>query len=336
MRTPRILKTLLPLALAATALAQTQPDATQTVSLVTPTGPGRILIAASNDLQLSAFHLFDKNTRPAMQFLNRPAGLAISYFLFPNPTGTPTAEACRDAVIKPIIQGFPASFVVSAKKTDTTHTTPAGTAIPTASYLVETANGQPIRQQNLYGFYGDATTCAEAQISKSNFQPSEESLLTTELDRFHFEPGYIPSSRDYFLLASIFYTTLKNPAAAIPYYQSALATLPTDPRTLKVRRIITDQIAMSYGMTGNILQSRAILKKSIAEDPDYPLYYYNLACADAEEGDAANAKLHLQQAFARKANTLPNENMPDPTKDESILKLKNNEPFWTFVQTLSK
>ena len=62
-------------------------------------------------------------------------------------------------------------------------------------------------------------------------------------------------------------------------------------------------------------------------DPDYPLYYYNLACADAEQGKAADAKLHLQQAFDRKANTIPVEKLPDPTQDDSILKLKINKEF---------
>jgi hypothetical protein len=33
-------------------------------------------------------------------------------------------------------------------------------------------------------------------------------------------------------------------------------------------------------------------------------------------------------------NTLPGETMPDPTSDDSILKLKSNQEFWSFVETL--
>jgi hypothetical protein len=73
---------------------------------------------------------------------------------------------------------------------------------------------------------------------------------------------------------------------------------------------------------------------AVQKDPTYPLYYYNLACADAEQGDATNAKLHLQQAFDRRANVIKGEAMPDPTKDDSILKLKKDNDFWIFVQTL--
>ena len=94
-------------------------------------------------------------------------------------------------------------------------------------------------------------------------------------------------------------------------------------------------IALSYGISGHIKQSRAVNDEAVSKvDPDYPLYYYNLACADAEQGHPADAKLHLQQAFDRKANTIPGEHLPEPTKDDSILKLKKNKEFWAFVETL--
>jgi tetratricopeptide (TPR) repeat protein len=108
-----------------------------------------------------------------------------------------------------------------------------------------------------------------------------------------------------------------------------------------MKRVITDQAGMSYGMSGNIPKARAIFEKAIAADPDYPLYYYNLACADAEEKDLAGAKKHLagakkhlQEAFDRKANVIPGENMPDPSHDDSFLPYRNNKEFWAFVEGL--
>jgi hypothetical protein len=67
---------------------------------------------------------------------------------------------------------------------------------------------------------------------------------------------------------------------------------------------------------------------------DYPMYYYNLACADAEENKLADARSHLQQAFALKANVLRGESMPDPTKDDSFLPYRTNQEFWSFLQSL--
>jgi hypothetical protein len=103
---------------------------------------------------------------------------------------------------------------------------------------------------------------------------------------------------------------------------------------ITMRRFAIDQLVMSLGMSGNLNLSRKYAQMGIETDPDYPLNYYNLACADAEQGKEADAKLHLQQAFDRKANTLPGEKMPDPTQDDSIQKLKKNKEFWGFVQTL--
>ena len=87
-------------------------------------------------------------------------------------------------------------------------------------------------------------------------------------------------------------------------------------------------------MSGDLKGSRAVAEQAIAADPDYPLNYYNLACADAEAGNAAQARVHLEQAFARKANVLKGESMPDPATDDSISKLKGNAEFWAFVQGL--
>jgi hypothetical protein len=64
------------------------------------------------------------------------------------------------------------------------------------------------------------------------------------------------------------------------------------------------------------------------------MYYYNLACADAEERKLDDARKHLEQAFARKANVLPGEKMPDPTKDDSFLPHRGNKQFWAFVTSL--
>ena len=112
--------------------------------------------------------------------------------------------------------------------------------------------------------------------------------------------------------------------------------MPTDASYIIPRRVTTDQLVMSLGMSGDIKNGRAVAEKAITADPDYPINYYNLACADAEQGNATDAKIRLQQAFDRRHNVLKGERMPDPTKDDSILKLKKDQAFWAFVLTLPK
>ena len=89
-----------------------------------------------------------------------------------------------------------------------------------------------------------------------------------------------------------------------------------------------DQAGMSYGISGDLAKSRSIFEKGIADDPDYPLNYYNLACAEAGEKNLPDAKLHLQQAFDRKAHVNPGEAMPVPTEDDSFLPYKDNPEFY--------
>lgn len=151
-----------------------------------------------------------------------------------------------------------------------------------------------------------------------------------------FRPNlaYQPRAIDYFRLASLLFRA--SPDLAAPYYKSSLDALPNDSGSITPRRVVTDQLVMSLGMSGDTKASRALAQKAITSDPDYPINYYNLACLDAEQGNAADAKLHLKQAFDRRANVLKGESMPDPTKDDSILKLKKDSEFWAFVHSLPR
>lgn len=158
--------------------------------------------------------------------------------------------------------------------------------------------------------------------------------MKTTLAEFNPDLTYQGNAMDYFTLASILFK--ESPGLAAPYYKSSLDAMPNEASYLTARRVTTDQLVMTLGMSGDLKDSRAVAEKAIVSDPDYPLNYYNVACADAEEGDAGGAKLHLQQAFDRRANVLKGESMPDPTKDDSILKLKKDLAFWTFVQALPK
>jgi tetratricopeptide (TPR) repeat protein len=184
----------------------------------------------------------------------------------------------------------------------------------------------------LFGFAGNSKTCAEIHISGVAGTPAENTAMDAILAGFHPDLTYQPDTEDYFLLASLLFKN--SPGLAAPYYKSSLDAMPNDPKFLAPRRIATDQLVMSLGMSGDLKDSRAVAKMAIASDPDYPLNYYNLACADAEQGNTTDAKVHLQQAFDRRVNVLKGESMPDPTKDDSILKLKKDKAFWSFVLAL--
>jgi len=302
-------------------------------NFVTPTTTGRVLVPPAPNWVPSQLSLYDDGTRPVVAFKDKTTDMVLSIILFPNDTGKPTAASCRDAAIDPILQNISHTATVKNQKRDV-RVNSDGTTMATASYLIAAMSDMPVRQQNAFGFYGDAHTCAEVHVSKANFKPEDQKLLDDQLGRFIFDANYVPTSLDFGTIASIFYNGLKDYPSAAVYYQRALDTVPTPEPMPGYRRLITDQLSMSYGLSGDLKHSRAVNEAAILRDPDYPLYYYNLACADAEQGNAADAQAHLRQAFERKSNTLPGEHLPDPATDDSILKLKKNKEFWAFVQTL--
>jgi len=99
-------------------------------------------------------------------------------------------------------------------------------------------------------------------------------------------------------------------------------------------RILTDQLVMSYGVTGELKKTHPLLNEAIAKDPGYPLNYYNLACAYAEEGDKAKALANLQLAFDRKGNVLKGEQMPDPRADSSFRRYVRDSEFVSLMKKL--
>jgi hypothetical protein len=298
------------------------------LALVTWFGPGAIIIPDGPNWKLELINVYDNGTRPVLQMRNVSKNITASFILFENNSGQPNAQGCRKDAINPIVEN---EGKLLTERTDGDSHDAIGNLIATTSYMIAIGDTKA-KQHNVFAFAGDAKTCAEIHVSTLAGSPNEESNLKEAITEFNPKLGYQPMAQDYFLIATLLFKS--SPALAAPYYKSSLDKLPATPQSLVPRRVITDQLVMSLGMGGDIKSSRAVAQKAIGDDPDYPLNYYNLACADAEQGNSQDAKLHLQQAFERKANALPGEKLPDPAKDDSILKLKKDKEFWAFVQTL--
>jgi hypothetical protein len=325
---------LLPLAFAATLLAQT--DDPRQLNFVPPSGPGRFVLDMQPNLQWGPFNLYDDGTRPVAEFHDPESHIVTSVILFPNNTGTPTAEGCRDAVIDELLKGdhFGAKNV---QRTSSSTSADASYTATKAPGMVFDVLGMKFSERDIFRFFGNQTTCAEVHVSLDQATPQQEPLLQTAIAVPVPDMAYAPQSEDYFNMGKLFgesQSTTPGPAGL--YYERSLAALAETPQTLTMRRVLTDEASMSYGVAGDLKHSRALNDAAIAKDPTYPLYYYNLACADAEEHKATAAQQHLQQAFDRRANTLEGETLPDPAKDDSIQKLKKDKTFWAFVLSLPK
>jgi hypothetical protein len=304
--------------------------ARKSLMLVTSFGSGGVDLPVGSDWKPELLTVYDEGRRPVAQFSKGSTGITASFILFENLSGTPSARGCRDDVINAIVAH---DGKLISKRIDGQATNALGEALATTSYLVDMGSGGS-HQYNLFGFAGDPKMCAEIHLSGVGQSPANEEIMRGLLSDFRPNLAYQPASADYFLVASVLFK--RAPGLSAPYYKASLDAMPKDGSQLTPRRIATDQLVMALGMTGKIKDGRVVAEEAVAADPDYPINYYNLACIDAEQGDVAGARAHLKQAFDRRANVLKGESMPDPTQDDSILKLKKDQAFWAFVQALPK
>jgi predicted Zn-dependent protease len=99
-------------------------------------------------------------------------------------------------------------------------------------------------------------------------------------------------------------------------------------------RILVDQLAMAYGISGDLKKARALLEDAVQQDPEYPLNYYNLACAFAEEDQKGKVLANLSLTFQHKDNVLKGEKMPDPRTDSSFQKYVRDDDFIKLMKKL--
>lgn len=126
----------------------------------------------------------------------------------------------------------------------------------------------------------------------------------------------------------------KYAAAVAPYEKARELEKNGGKLSLDQHRILVDQLAMSYGISGNLKKAHALLVDAIHQDPEYPLNYYNLACAYAEEGDKEKVLANLSLAFQHKSHILKGEQMPDPRSDSSFQKYAGDKDFINLMRKL--
>jgi len=123
-------------------------------------------------------------------------------------------------------------------------------------------------------------------------------------------------------------------AAIVPYEKVRALEKAGTTLTLTQHRILCDQLAMAYGISGRTADSKVLLQESVRTDPAYPLNYYNLACVSADENDKAGVLKNLSLAFQHKDQVLQGEQMPDPASDPSFKKYAQDSDFKELLNRL--
>lgn len=99
-------------------------------------------------------------------------------------------------------------------------------------------------------------------------------------------------------------------------------------------RILVDQLVIAYGISGNLKKVHTLLDEAVRQDPDYPLNYYNLACAFAGEDDKPKMLANLALAFQHKDHLIKGEKMPDPRTDDSFKSYVHDADFVNLMKQI--
>jgi predicted Zn-dependent protease len=138
----------------------------------------------------------------------------------------------------------------------------------------------------------------------------------------------------YMFLGQCLFSQQKYAEAVEPYQKARELEKKQKVFSTTQKRILTDQLSMSYGMSGQTEKARSFLEEAVRQDPDYPLNYYNLACVFAESGEKTKTLANLSLAFQHKEHVLKGEQMPDPRSDSSFRKFLQDDDFIKLMKEL--
>jgi len=210
-------------------------------------------------------------------------------------------------------------------------------------FMLVQFQGQDLRMRDVHAYLGARDLCAEVHLSKVAFVPEDQKLFDEVLATVRLLPddtgqaqGQASKVNDYLRDASRLYLQHKY-AAAAESYQKAL-DLEKQQHTLDptMFRVMVDNLGMSYGLTGNLSKAKETFEYGIAQDPQYPLFYYNLACTYGEMGQMDESLEQLRLAYRYKANIIAGESFPDPLKDDSFRKFLSDQKFVDAVHAMQR
>lgn len=220
--------------------------------------------------------------------------------------------------------------------------------LPTIEYIVKEFRGQQVNQKHFNAYIARDGAWIDIHLSKIMFKEGDEKLFYTILDSVKFVPTGATSAEEQGAAdarAKVMGLMREGSAhfigndyrAAIEPYRKTLELEKQNPRLDKnLWRVLIDNLGMSYGITGDTKSAKETFEYGISKDPDYPMFHYLMACAYAETDDLDNSILYLKQAFARKQNIIPGEQMPDPATDDSFKRFLKNEKFRAALKEISR
>ncbi len=310
------------LTLACLSLTQVWAQDSSTVSLSLPD------IQWSLNLNLPGFELKQQDIAQngeAARFLadNPESGVIVSAFLEKAPHNG-DSKACRSYYWGKAKQSpFKKEAIKEYEQAD----------FAFIEYTVPEYQGITVNQKNMNAYLAVDDYWIDIHISKTNYQDSDEKYFRSIIDNISIDTNYTPSAYENFSYGNLFYQQHQY-KRAIPFYEKSLAQEKSHATMSRDHfKVLLDLLGISYGVSGDLEKSKEILQWAITQEPEYPLFYYNLACAYAELNNLPDAIANLRKAYQYRNNVLEGEQLPDPSMDSSFSRFITDE---TFLSELEK
>ena len=173
-------------------------------------------------------------------------------------------------------------------------------------YLIPEVSGVPVNQKNVFGCLVKEDAYIDIQVSKAPFKESDQPLLALILSSANFanplpqtKAANSPStSSAAFFANGNAYFLMHDYDKAIGPYQEALELEKKDQNLDNTKwRVLVDNLAMAYGITGKLAAAEEVLKYGISKDPSYPMFYFIMADDYAGKKDLDNTVRYLRLAL---------------------------------------
>jgi len=201
-------------------------------------------------------------------------------------------------------------------------------------YSIPKVGSTAINLKNVNAYMAKDDYWIGVEIAQSLHSPGYVDALRAVLEKITINTEYVPTVLEDLGSGSYFFLK-KDYLKAARYYERVLQR--KDPGAALNKnswRILVDQLGMSYGLSGELDKAQELFEWAISNDPEYPMFYYNLACAFAEKGLLDRALENLRLAFQYKQNMLKDESFPDPLADASFKKHRKVKTFWSELNKL--
>lgn len=211
--------------------------------------------------------------------------------------------------------------------------------IARVEYIIQRV-GSDRNQKTIHAYLGTRNLCAEVHLFKVEFKSEDEKLFEDVLSTARLLPDQPvppePNTMRYVFDADRAYMRRDFKKAA-QLYQKAL-DLEGQNRTLTrtTFRVVVLGLGAAHFFGGDMNAVKGAADQGIAEDPEYPLFYYLKARAWAKTGKLNESLEQLRLAYKHKDNMTSGVSFPNPLLDDVFRRFENVPEFVQAVHELQR